>query len=98
MGGVDLVDADDGDGFFASSAFDPYRRAEKYLIGVAPGGVHDLRALEPLDEEAHAAVDLAQSFLSIEVVGVLGAIAERRRPCHGLHHFRPLALDEAAQL
>ena len=70
-----------------------HRGAEEDLVGVAPGAVHHLRVLEPLDEEAHAPVDLAQALLAVDVVAVLGAVAVRRRPRDGLHHLGTLDLD-----
>ena len=39
------------------------------------GGIDDLRAVEPLDQEANAPVDLAQALLAVDVVAVLGAVA-----------------------
>ena len=63
-----------------------------------PVELHDFRAFQALDEEAHPPVDLAQAFLAVDVVGVLRAIAERRGPRHGLHHLGALDLDQAAQL
>jgi hypothetical protein len=70
-----------------------HRGAEEDLVGVAPGAVHHFGVLEPLDEEAHAPVDLAQALLAVDVVAVLGAVAVRRRPRDRLHHLGALDLD-----
>src|SRR5438067_2603573 len=91
---IDLVDADDGDGPFPAGAFDAHACAEKHLIGVASRRVDDLRSLQALDEKAHAPVDLTQPALAVDVVGVLRAIAERRRPGHRLHHLGALELEQ----
>src|SRR5437868_4309216 len=73
--GIDLVDADDGDGPFAAFRFDFYSRTKEYLIDVATGRMHQLGGLEALDEEADPAVDFPQALLAVDIVRVLGAIA-----------------------
>src|SRR6185503_14312554 len=93
--GIDLVDAHDAHRALARSALHAHARAEEDLVGVAAGRAHHLGRFQPLDEEAHAPVDLAQAFLPIEVVGVLGTVAERGGPGHGLHHLGPLELEHA---
>ena len=52
--------------------------------------VDDGHAVEPLAQEAHAPIDLAQALLAVGVLGVFGAIALRRRL--GDRHGDPRAL------
>jgi hypothetical protein len=54
---------------------------------------HD-RRVEPLPQEADAAVDLAQLLLAVDVVAVLRAIAVRRRPRDRVDELRPIDLPE----
>src|SRR5262249_12816269 len=73
--------------------------AEEHLLGPGPlGRIDDLRALQPLAEEADAAVDLAPALLAVEIVTVLRAVAVGRRPRHDLHHLGPLLAHERHQL
>ena len=65
--------------------------AEEHLVGLAaPGRVDHLGIGQPLAEIAHAAVDLAQALLAVDVVAVLRAVAVAGGPAHDLHHLRPL--------
>src|SRR4029077_9571761 len=68
---IGFVHADDGDGLFAVLASDFYRRTKKHLLALPPRGVHHLGGLQALDQETHAAVDLAQPLLAVQVVAVL---------------------------
>src|SRR5262245_48742747 len=98
--GIDLVDAHDLDrALFALGIGVGDGGAEKDLVGLGPlGRIDDLRALEPLAEEADAPVDLAQALLAVEIVAVLRAIAVGRRPRHDLHDLGPLLAHERAEL
>src|SRR5882724_9380140 len=91
---IGLVDADDAHRALAAGAAHAHLRAEEDLVGVAPGSAHDLRRLETLDEKAHAAVDLAQPALAVDVVGVLRPVAQRRGPGDGLHHLGALDFEQ----
>src|SRR5205807_4605597 len=64
----------------------------------APLRIHHLRRLQPFDEKADAAVDFAQAPLAVEIVGVLGSIAERGRPGHRLYHFGAGGLRQLFEL
>src|SRR5262245_35642116 len=98
--GIDLVDADDLDrALFALGVGIGDGGAEEHLLGPGPlGRIDDLRALQPLAEEADASVDLAQALLAVEIVTVLRAVAVGRRPRHDLHHLGPLLAHERHQL
>src|SRR6202165_2102838 len=95
---IDFVDADDADLFFFILHFYPYGGAEEHVVGSAPLQIRPPRRFQPLDEKADAAVDLAQSPLAVDVVGVLGAIAERGRPGHRLHYLGALGLRQLLEL
>ena len=65
------------------------RRAEEdLLVAVVQRRIDDLGDVEPLGQEADAAVDLAQALLAVEVVAVLRAVAVLGRPRHRLDHLR----------
>src|SRR5258706_1307550 len=91
---IGLVDADDAHRALAARAAHAHLGAEEDLVGVAARRAHDLGRLEALDEKAHAAVDLAQPALAIDVVGVLRAVAQGCRPGHGLHHLGALDVEQ----
>jgi hypothetical protein len=59
--------------------------------------VGHLGDLQPLGEEADAAVDLAQPLLAVQVVAVLRAVAVAGGPVHHLHHLGPLVVDQLQQ-
>ena len=59
---------------------------------------HHLELVEPLREEVHAPVDLAQPLLAVDVLGVLRAIPQRRRVRDLPRHARPLDLPEPLEL
>src|ERR1044072_1138450 len=97
---VDLVDAEDLDGaFLALLVGAGHGGAEEDLVGLRPlGRVDDLRAFQPLGEEADAPVDLAQPLLAVEIVAVLRAVAVGRSPRHDLHDLGPFLAHERHQL
>src|SRR6185369_16145489 len=89
---VDLVDADDGDGFLAVIGADiGDGRAEQDLVaaGLAPG-VHGLGIGETLVEEAQAAINLAQALLAIDVITVFRTVAIAVRPFDDADDLRPV--------
>ena len=86
-------------------------RSLALLVGVGHGGAEEdlvaavvhrrvghLGDVQPLGQEADAAVDLAQPLLAVEVVAVLRAVAVLRRPGHHLDHLRPLVVQQRHQL
>ena len=74
------------------------RAEEDLLVAVVQRRVDDLGDVEPLGQEADAAVDLAQALLAVEVVAVLGAVAVLGRPRHRLDDLRPLVVEQRHQL
>src|SRR5690606_32030691 len=83
---VDLVHAHDRDAALGPGVRgDANGRAEEQMDGEPPGAGDSLGGLEGLDVVADPPVDLAQAPLAVDVVGVLGAIAERGGPGDGLH-------------
>ena len=60
--------------------------------------IDDFGDVEPLDQEADAAVDLAQALLAVDVVAVLGAVAVAGRPGDRRDELRPLLLHELLEL
>src|SRR5882757_6102968 len=97
---VDLVDADDLDrSLLVTRIGAGHGGAEEHLVGPgAPGRVDHLSIGQPLAEIAHAAVDLAQALLAVDVVAVLRAVAVAGRPGHDLHDLGPLLAQERVQL
>src|SRR5262249_8651754 len=97
---VGFVDADDGHRLFRAVfvGIGDGRAEEDLRAVLLLRRVDDLSAFQALGEEADAPVDLAQPFLAVDVVAVLGTVAVARRPRHGLHHLRPLDLDQGPQL
>jgi hypothetical protein len=61
------------------------------------GWVGHLGDVQPLGQEADAAVDLAQALLAVQVVAVLAAVAVLGGPGHGLHHLGPLVVEQRHQ-
>src|SRR5262249_51305365 len=52
--------------------------SEEHALRIARWLADDDHLIQPLGQEAHAAVDLAQAALAVDVLGVLRAIALRR--------------------
>ena len=76
-----------------------HRRTEKNLVGLAAcGRVDDDRLVQPPAEVMDAAVDLAQTFLAVEIVPVLGAVAIGRSPGDDFDQFRPFDIQQLQQL
>src|SRR5882762_9775988 len=84
---VNLVDADDLDrALLVARIGAGHGGAEEHLVGPgAPRGIDHLGIGQPLAEIAHAAVDLAQALLAVDVVAVLRAVAVASCPGHDLH-------------
>jgi GTP pyrophosphokinase/guanosine-3',5'-bis(diphosphate) 3'-pyrophosphohydrolase len=97
---VDFVDALDRDRALAAGGVGVGDGgAEEHLVAaVVQRRVGDLGDVQPLRQEADAAVDLAQPLLAVEVVAVLAAVAVARRPRHRLHDLRPLDVQQRHQL
>src|SRR5690606_32647129 len=95
-----LVDADDADGALAPLLVGiGHRGAEEYLLAVLlQPRIDRFGDLQPLQQEADAAVDLAQPLLAVEIVAVLRAVAVAGRPGDDLDHLRPLNGLQMAQL
>ena len=77
---VDLIDTDNGHGILvAIDACIGHRRAKKNLVGhvfiARRFWIDHFRNVQPLGQETQTAVDLAQAFLAILVVGVLASVA-----------------------
>ena len=62
-------------------------------VGLA-GRIGDLGLLHPLRQEVDPPVDLAQPLAAILIIGILGAVAIRRRPGDRLDQLRPLAAEQ----
>ena len=78
-------------------------RAEEHSARVARQVIDDANTLEALAQIAHTPVDLRKLLLAVDVFGILGPIALRRRFGDGPRHGRPLdapqvtrAVSEAA--
>ena len=70
-------------------------------VHLAVGGgrvAHHRQLVEALAEKAHPRVDLAQPLLAVDVLGVLGAIAQRRGVGDLLGHARALLVPQAIEL
>ena len=64
---INLVQADDGNGAFVAAKIDHcHRRAKKYLVNVAIGGVNHLRRVEPFDQLTGAPINLAQPPFAVK--------------------------------
>src|SRR5690606_23886435 len=61
-------------------------------------GLDHREHVEPLREELHAPIDLAELLLAVDVLGVFGAIAFRRRVRHALHDPRALHHPQVIEL
>jgi hypothetical protein len=73
--------------------------AEEDLLRALGRHIGDHRQhVDTLGEELDALVDLAQLLLAVDVLGVLGAIALRRRVGDALDHTRTLHAQEAVEL
>lgn len=72
--------------------------AEEAAAAAGRVGVDDLEHVEPLLDPPRAPVDLAQSLLAVDVLGVLGPIALRRRGRDLVHHPRPLGASQMCEL
>src|SRR5690606_6079119 len=53
---------------------------------------------QTLGEKTHAAVDLAQHFLAVDVLGVFGAVTEGCGLAHRLGNLRPAHMPQLMQL
>src|SRR6185436_1569683 len=73
-------------------------RAEEDLVAAIDRRIDDDRALEALRQVAHAAIDLAEALLAVDVLGVLRAIALRGGVAHLVHDARALDAPELAEL
>ena len=71
--------------------------AEEHAVLLLVAGIDHLGDLQAFDEEADAALDLAQAFLPVEVIGIFRAVAVGRGPGHRLQELRPLDLDQRLQ-
>src|SRR5204863_502421 len=58
----------------------------------------ELGNVETPDQEADAAIDLAQALLAVDVVGVLGPVAVARGPSDRRDEFGALLLHEVLEL
>src|SRR5690606_32697379 len=99
--GIGLVHADDLPGLLVLGleVAEAHRGAEEDLLQTLLAlGVDHLGALDALDQEADAAVDLAQALLAVDVVAVLRAVAVARGPGHGLDQLGALEAHELIEL
>ena len=61
-------------------------------------GLDHFGAVDAADQEADAPVDLPKPLLAVQIVAVLGTVAVGGGPRNHLHHFRPLHIQQVAQL
>src|SRR5882672_5043990 len=96
--GIHLVGPDDADGVLPAAGIAVGDGgAEEHAVPVLVSGIDDLGNLEALHKKTDAALDLAQAFFSVEVIGIFRAVAIGRGPGHGLHQLRSLDLDQRLQ-
>src|SRR5690606_35620744 len=78
--------------------FDSYPCAEIGLAGVRRWTVHHGQQLQPLAQVSHASVDLAQPLLAVDVLSILGTIAQSGRIADLLGHPGTLLSPQIIEL
>jgi hypothetical protein len=81
----------------AGVVLDRHPGAEEHAAAVRGRLGDDVETVEPAPQEAHAPVDLAQAPLSIDVFGVLRAVAHRGGFGHRARHGRPFHAPQFVQ-
>ena len=94
-----FVDADDTHGLlFLVGVQIGHGGAEEDLVAVGLARrIDHLHGVEPLAQETDAPVDLAQAFLAVDVVSVLGTVAVAGRPGDRLDDLGPFVLQQMPQ-
>jgi hypothetical protein len=96
---VALVGADDAVRLpLAVLVLDVDPRAEEHALRIARQVADDDHVFEPLRQEPHPPIDLAQALLAVDVLGVLAAVAHRRRIGHVLRDARTLLQPQLIEL